>query len=72
MPDALSDAKAALEHANDLSSSVKSDVQKVAPAAPQAPTKPSYTAARQERSTGISNELDEKKKMVDKAKKALQ
>lgn len=71
MPDALSDAKAALAHADNFSGSVKADVQKVAPAPATAPAKPSYTAARAERSTGINSELAAKKQMVDKANQAL-
>ena len=73
MPDALSDAKAALSHANALDASVKQEVAKVAPPSSPAPTKPSYTAARIARTdSGIGNELSEKARMVANAKKALQ
>jgi hypothetical protein len=72
MPDILSDAKAALAHANNFAGSVKSDADKQAPAAPTSSAKPSYTAARAARTPNMADEMKAKSTMVDKAKQALQ
>jgi hypothetical protein len=76
--DILAGAKAELNKANTLSSSVKSEVPAAPPAKNEYSATPYSLAAKAKKATGndsgpgIEKELSAKKEMMDKAKKALQ